>query len=154
MDPGHLAALAPARVRDATLFVGGLAFAVVLHVADPSEGTSFPVCPFYAATGLYCPGCGTLRCLHALLHADLRSAIDFNLMTVLLVPMLVAVWLSVGLAGISAGGVHPMFGAPLGGRGGRRCRVRTLLGPAERARRALLVAGSLTCRPEHRREPC
>ena len=105
MDPGHLSALGPSRVRDATLFVGGLAFAVVLHVADPSEATAFPVCPFYAATGLYCPGCGTLRCLHALLHADIRAAIDFNLMTVLFVPMLVAAWLSVGLAGI--GGRHP-----------------------------------------------
>ena len=108
MDPGGLSALAPSRVRDATLFVGGLAFAVVLHVVDPSEATAFPVCPFYAATGLYCPGCGTLRCLHALLHADLRSAIDFNLMTVLFVPMLVAAWLSVGVAGI--GGRHPPDG--------------------------------------------
>jgi Protein of unknown function (DUF2752) len=108
MDSGRLSALAPSRVRDATLFVGGLAFAVVLHVADPSEATVFPVCPFYAATGLYCPGCGTLRCLHALLHADLRAAIDFNLMTVLFVPMLVAAWLSVGLAGIR--GWHPPDG--------------------------------------------
>jgi hypothetical protein len=105
MDLGGLSALAPSRVRDATLFVGSLAFAIVLHVADPSEATSFPVCPFYAMTGLYCPGCGTLRCFHALLHADLRSAIDFNLMTVLFVPMLVAAWLSVGVAGI--GGRHP-----------------------------------------------
>jgi hypothetical protein len=105
MDRGRLSALAPSRLRDTTLFVGGLAFAVVLHVADPSGATAFPVCPFYAATGLYCPGCGTLRCLHALLHADLRAAIDFNLMTVLFVPMLVAAWLSVGLQGV--GGRHP-----------------------------------------------
>ena len=76
---------------------------VVLHVADPSQ-TSFPVCPFYGLTGLYCPGCGTLRCLHALLHADLRSALDHNVLTVFFVPLLVVAWLSAGRAGI--GGRH------------------------------------------------
>jgi hypothetical protein len=30
-------------------------------------------------TGLHCPGCGTLRCLHALLHGDLRQAAAFNI---------------------------------------------------------------------------
>jgi hypothetical protein len=100
LHPGHVGALALARVRSATLFFGGLAFAAVLHIADPSEATSFPVCPFYSITGLYCPGCGTLRCLHALLHADLRSALDYNALTVLFVPMLVLAWLSVGVAGI------------------------------------------------------
>ena len=88
-----------ARARDLLVFVGGLALAIVLHVGDPS-GASFPVCPFYAITGLYCPGCGTLRCLHALLHADLRSAVGYNAMTVLLAPLLVAAWLAVGVAAI------------------------------------------------------
>ena len=99
------------RLRDTTLFFGGLALAALLHVADPAA-TSFPVCPFYAITGLYCPGCGTLRCLHALLHADLRSAFGFNAVTVLLTPMLVVAWLSVGIAGI--GGRHPprLWSAP------------------------------------------
>jgi hypothetical protein len=97
--PGHVGPLALSRVRDTTLFFGGLAFAAVLHVADPSEA-SFPACPFYAVTGLYCPGCGTLRCLHALLHLDLGSALDYNALTVLFVPTLVLAWLSVGFAGI------------------------------------------------------
>ena len=111
MHPGHIGALALSRVRDTTLFFGGLAFAVVLHLFDPSEATSFPTCPFYAVTGLYCPGCGTLRCLHALLHADLRSALDYNALTVLFVPMLVTAWLSVGLAGIR-GREPPMWSTP------------------------------------------
>ena len=104
MRTGPLPALAPSRIRDTTLFAGVLALGVVLHVADPSQA-SFPVCPFYALTGLYCPGCGTLRCLHALLHAALRSALDHTVLTVLFVPLLVVAWLSVGLAGI--GGRHP-----------------------------------------------
>jgi hypothetical protein len=103
--------LGTSRRRDSALFFGGLVLAVLLHVADPTA-TSFPVCPFYAITGLYCPGCGTLRCLHALLHADLRSAFGFNAVTVLLTPMLVVAWLSVGIAGI--GGRQPprLWSAP------------------------------------------
>jgi Protein of unknown function (DUF2752) len=86
-----------ARLRDLGLFLGGLGLALLLYLGD--AGTiSFPVCPFYAMTGLYCPGCGTLRCLHALLHGDLWSAVSFNAMTVLLAPVLLTAWLSVGIA--------------------------------------------------------
>lgn len=108
MHPEQGGGLALTRVRDVTLFAGGLMFAVVLHVADPSEAASVPVCPFYAITGLYCPGCGTLRCLHALLHSDVRSALDYNALTVFFVPMLAVAWLSVGFAGIR--GRHPPHG--------------------------------------------
>ena len=104
MQTRTLPAFTSSRVRDTTLFVGGLALGLVLHVADPRQA-SFPVCPFYALTGLYCPGCGTLRCLHALLHADLRSALDHNVLTVLFVPLLVIAWLSAGRAGLE--GRHP-----------------------------------------------
>jgi hypothetical protein len=100
------------RLRDTGLFLGGLALAVALHIADPSGATSIPVCPFYAITGLYCPGCGTLRSLHALLHADLRSAFGFNAVTVLLTPMLVIAWLSVGIAGIGGLRLPRLWNAP------------------------------------------
>jgi hypothetical protein len=108
----HAVDLGNSRFRDIALFFGGFALAVFLHVADPSGATPFPVCPFYAITGLYCPGCGTLRCLHSLLHADLRGAFGFNAVTVLLTPMLVVAWLSVGIAGI--GGRRPprLWNAP------------------------------------------
>jgi Protein of unknown function (DUF2752) len=96
---GQAVGLDTSRVRDTALFFGGLALAAALHVADPTT-TPFPVCPFYAVTGMYCPGCGTLRCLHALLHLDLRSALDYNALTVLFVPLLVIAWLSLGLAAI------------------------------------------------------
>jgi hypothetical protein len=99
------------RARDLGLFVGGLGLALVLHVGDPAAA-SFPVCPFYAMTGLYCPGCGTLRCLHALLHADLRSAVGYNAMTVLLAPLLLAAWLAIGVAAISGRGSARLWGPP------------------------------------------
>ena len=69
-------------------------------------------------TGLYCPGCGTLRCLHALLHGDLRSAIGFNAMTVLLAPVLLAAWLSVGLAAFRGRGSPRALGGPSMDRAG------------------------------------
>ena len=94
-----------ARVRDLGLFVGGLALAIALHVGDPAANSA-PVCPFYAMTGLYCPGCGTLRCLHALVHADLPSAVGYNLVTVFLAPILLASWLAVGLAAVTGRPSH------------------------------------------------
>jgi hypothetical protein len=108
----HAVHLGNSRFRDIALFFGGFALAVLLHVADPSGATPFPVCPFYAITGLYCPGCGTLRCLHSLLRADLRGAFGFNAVTVLLTPMLVVAWLSVGIAGIAGRQPPRLWNAP------------------------------------------
>lgn len=38
----------------------------------------YPRCFFNAATGLYCPGCGTLRALTALGELDFRTAFMYN----------------------------------------------------------------------------
>jgi uncharacterized protein DUF2752 len=86
-----------ARARDAALFVGGLGFAVAIHIWDPTS-TVGPTCPFFTITGRYCPGCGTLRCLHALAHGHLGAAIDHNALTVSLLPLILAAWVSVGVA--------------------------------------------------------
>src|SRR5262245_10510307 len=88
-----------ARARDAALFVGGLAFAIGMHVWDPTA-TAGQTCPFLAITGRYCPGCGTLRCLHALANGHHGAAIDHNALTVSLLPLLAAAWVSVGVAAI------------------------------------------------------
>ncbi|MEP6903059.1 MAG: DUF2752 domain-containing protein [Actinomycetota bacterium] len=47
---------------------------------NPSTAGFFPVCPLYALTGLACPGCGMTRGLHALLHGDVLTALDYNLL--------------------------------------------------------------------------
>ena len=39
-------------------------------------------------TGLKCPGCGSQRAVHALLHADLASAFAHNALLVLSLPYL------------------------------------------------------------------
>ncbi|MCF7955703.1 MAG: DUF2752 domain-containing protein [Phycisphaerae bacterium] len=62
--------------------------AVLLYYAKPGESGLFPPCPFNAITGLYCPGCGTLRGLHQLLHGNLMAAMGLNSLMVLSLPYL------------------------------------------------------------------
>ena len=57
--------------------MSGAAF--VAGYFDPSTAGFFPVCPLFALTGLACPGCGMTRGLHALLHGDILTALDYNL---------------------------------------------------------------------------
>ena len=53
---------------------------------DPSDSPFYPVCQFHALTGLDCPGCGSLRALHELLHGNLAGAFRFNALLVLSLP--------------------------------------------------------------------
>lgn len=62
----------------AVVAVGALGACVVLHFADPNDEGTYPACPFLAVTGLYCPGCGSMRTLRALSHADLPTALARN----------------------------------------------------------------------------
>lgn len=62
-----------------------LAAALTVGYFNPTTAGFFPACPFFELTGLACPGCGMTRGLHALLHGDLLTALDFNL---LLLPVL------------------------------------------------------------------
>jgi len=59
---------------------GMSALGFVAWFFNPATAGFFPVCPLYSMTGLACPGCGMTRGLHALLHGDVVSALDFNLL--------------------------------------------------------------------------
>ena len=58
----------------------------MLYFRDPAEPGLYPLCPLRATTGLYCPGCGTLRAAHQLLHGRVRNALSLNPVAVLAVP--------------------------------------------------------------------
>ena len=58
-----------------------LVFGVALFfLLDPIETWFFPRCPFFALTGLKCPGCGAARAFHAVLHCRFAEALRFNAM--------------------------------------------------------------------------
>ena len=65
-----------------TLAVGS----TYLFIFEPGKTGLFLVCPFFALTGFTCPGCGTTRGLHALLHGDVVTAFQFNPLMVLALP--------------------------------------------------------------------
>jgi len=69
---------------------GTVAFALlcVLYAVNPSVSRLFPPCPLHWLTGLYCPGCGSLRATHLLLHGNLSGAFDMNPLMVLSLPVL------------------------------------------------------------------
>jgi hypothetical protein len=65
----------------------------LLAAVDPNEPGHYPTCPFLALTGYWCPGCGSLRALHAIAHGDLGTALARNPFTVLSAAGLAVVWL-------------------------------------------------------------
>ena len=71
------------RAAVAALFVCALLGAYILYVVDPNRQALLP-CLLFKFTGLYCPGCGNTRALHALLHGDILTAISMNAFTVLI----------------------------------------------------------------------
>ena len=62
----------------------------LLYEFEPGRYAIYPVCLFHRATGLLCPGCGSLRALHQLLHGHLAAA--FRLNALLVVGLLPAIW--------------------------------------------------------------
>lgn len=83
--------------RRNALYVAGaavlLAAAVVYALFDPSVNP-FPRCIFLQATGYKCPGCGSQRALHALLHGDIAAAWGFNAMLVAAIPVVAAMYIA------------------------------------------------------------
>ncbi len=67
----------------AILFAG-----VAVYLKNPEGEALFPKCVFHSATGLHCPGCGTARALHHLLHGRFLLALNYNVLAVTLLPVL------------------------------------------------------------------
>ena len=72
----------------AAMFLLGGAAIVLLRVFDPAASGVFPPCPVRYLTGLYCPGCGSLRAMHALLHGDIGRAWAMNPLMMVTLPFL------------------------------------------------------------------
>ena len=84
------------QLRRAVLAGGVATFAIMLYALyrfDPATTEVFPVCPFRYFTGYYCPGCGSLRALHQLLHGNLVAALGYNPLMVFTLPFVIY-WLA------------------------------------------------------------
>ncbi len=66
--------------RNAYILVGVAVAAVcaVYFAVDPAVSRFVPKCLFHELTGWQCPGCGSQRMLHALLHGDIAAAWHHN----------------------------------------------------------------------------
>ena len=62
----------------AAITAAGLLAGAALYLFNPAESRLFPPCPFHALTGWQCPGCGSLRAAHCLLHGEFIAAFRLN----------------------------------------------------------------------------
>lgn len=64
------------------------ALGLLFFFLNPSNSALFPKCPFLLATGWKCPGCGSQRAIHHLLHLNISEAFHDNaLLTLLILPL-------------------------------------------------------------------
>ncbi|MDZ7288330.1 MAG: DUF2752 domain-containing protein [candidate division KSB1 bacterium] len=86
--------------------------AVFLYLIDPAKSMRGFQCPFYALSGFYCSGCGSLRSLHQLLHGNLGAAMALNPLMVLSLPFLGYAYVSFVLFGLTGRSLPEIFIKP------------------------------------------
>ncbi|HSF89251.1 MAG TPA: DUF2752 domain-containing protein, partial [Saprospiraceae bacterium] len=59
------------------LGIGGILAIVIYGLLDPWL-FPFPKCPFRSVTGWMCPGCGSQRAVHQMLHGQFGQAFQLN----------------------------------------------------------------------------
>ena len=68
-------------------FLVVVAMLSVYFYFDPNDSVFFPRCVVKQLTGYDCPGCGSQRAIHALLHGDIVTAWRYNALMLLLLPL-------------------------------------------------------------------
>ena len=68
-----------------SLLIAGAAY---LFFFEPGKSGFFPACPFRFLTGFTCPGCGTTRALHQILHGNFVTAFTLNPLLLLAIPFI------------------------------------------------------------------
>ena len=80
--------------RRKTLILGTAALAAaVLFLFDPATSAFYPPCLFRTVLGTQCPGCGSLRAAHQLLHGNFAAAWTLNPTLMIVVPLAAALTL-------------------------------------------------------------
>ena len=81
------------------LFVLTVTALGVLYFFAPGAGGIYPPCPTHYLTSFSCPGCGSLRAVHNLLHGNFKEAFFFNPLTVVVLPF-AAIWFLIYLSNL------------------------------------------------------
>lgn len=81
---------------------------LIYYALDPAVSTVFPRCAFLSLTGYKCPGCGSQRAIHALMHGDVITAFRHNALLLIAIP-----WIAVALYGESQRTRNPRLYARL-----------------------------------------
>ena len=74
------------KIMVAAALVAAVAGIAYLGLCDPTL-TPLLRCPFRALTGYDCPGCGSQRAIHALLHGELAQAWSYNPFIFIAIPL-------------------------------------------------------------------
>lgn len=70
-----------------------LSGAVYLFVFEPGKSGFFPICLFRFFTGFTCPGCGSTRAVHQILHGHIATAFMLNPLLLLAMPFMLYAFL-------------------------------------------------------------
>ena len=95
------------RLTALLIWVTLAAGATYIYIFEPGKTGFFPGCPFRALTGFSCPGCGSTRGLHCLLHGDLLTAFELNPLLVLSLPFLLYALLRYTNAAVRGTAISP-----------------------------------------------
>lgn len=69
------------------MLLTGAAVGFTALALRPPEAGAYPACPWRAITGLDCPFCGGLRASASMLHGDWATAVDYNVLVAVAVPL-------------------------------------------------------------------
>jgi magnesium-transporting ATPase (P-type) len=81
-------------IKICSILILGGAFVYYFFLNNPTDkGTVFLRCPSNYLFGIFCPGCGSQRAIHQLLHFNLVEAIRYNALLVITFPFLIYITL-------------------------------------------------------------
>ena len=81
------------RLTVASIWVTVVALSTYAFFFEPGKTGFFPSCVFRSLTGLSCPGCGSTRALHQLLHGHVATAFTLNPLLLVALPIMLFVLL-------------------------------------------------------------
>lgn len=60
------------------ILLASVSIVSLFYFWNPANNIIFPKCLFYSVTNLYCPGCGSQRAIHQILHGHILIGLKYN----------------------------------------------------------------------------